>query len=371
MRRLLGAERDGRRHARREPGRAAGRAVGAYQPRYAADARVLLAFTARESALRAPGFLGAVAALDAALERRFAFAAELRGIAALLGVDMPTLVTAQLWLELYGACSAAMVELDGADAGGGAAACGARAPAIVRTMDWNFEEPVFAADGSVEVASFQRVAERATFQAKFARGGRLLFVATRQAGAVGYITGLAAGRFGASVNFRLGEFRVPLDARRAESLARVVRGEAPVAFVVRELFERAGATFALAAARDALMSGCYVSLVGPRAGEGAVVTRAKTREAEDLPVWRLAADGPTVQTKDDIFEEDDGWARTGVEGGAKVFAPMEHPYYFFQREPTGAHPPSTSLAHATAAAAETHHPLLAPACARPQPRTRV
>jgi hypothetical protein len=290
-------------------------------PRYAADARVLLGLTAREVARRDPAFVHAVAALAASLEARFDFAAELRGIAALLDVDLPTLLAAQLWLELYGACSTAVVELDARDAGGGGGGDAAAGPVpfLLRTMDWNFEEAVFSPDGGVSVTSFQREAERATFQAKFARGGRVLYIATMHAGAVGFITGAAPGRFGVSINFRLGEFHAPLEVRRAESLARVGRGDAPVALVVRDLLERAGAapTYAdaLAAARDVpLMSGCYVSLVGPGRGQGVIVTRAKTRAAEELPLWRLDGDGPTVQTNDDIFVEDDGWTRTGVAG---------------------------------------------------------
>lgn len=78
---------------------------------------------------------------------------------------------------------------------------------------------------------------------RFARGGRVLFVATSHAGLVGTITAAAAG-FGVSVNHRSGEdVRSGKAERRQAQLARVQEGarsgRAPISLLVRHVAETA------------------------------------------------------------------------------------------------------------------------------------
>ena len=87
-------------------------------PQYEDAARALQAKVHREMEKRAPEFAAATVELAAALPKRFDFAAELDGIADLLGVDRTMLMTQQLWLETYGGCSTVIMNTDAAHVGG-------------------------------------------------------------------------------------------------------------------------------------------------------------------------------------------------------------------------------------------------------------
>ena len=150
----------------------------------------------------------------------------------------------------------------------------------------------------------------------FTRGGRVLYSCTSIAGYLGVLTGVRAGAFSLSVNFRKplrGTWTdVPVDApsntaegtsalelpsrcRRLRSLAQLGRlattallGGWPVAFLARHLLETcntyADALHALAGVTPSaptgwargggarLLAPCYVMLVGASAGEGSLLT---------------------------------------------------------------------------------------------------
>ena len=267
-------------------------------PQYADAARALQAVVQREMASRSPDFAVAASALIGVLEAQFEFARELVGIAALLGCDVTTLMTQQLWLETYGGCSTMITNIDPGKVGGGVAK-GLEVPYCIRTMDCGLDEMRLC-----------------TFQVKAVRQGRVLYVATTHAGYVGFITA-SSPAYGVSVNYRYGpDLRGGRDVRRQAVVKRVQEGvalgHAPITFVVRNMLETAR-TYKEATAHAktvALMAPCYFAIVGSARGEGCVVTRAQTA-AQQFPVWELATDGPTCQTNDDIFAEDDGWVLSG------------------------------------------------------------
>jgi len=171
-----------------------------------------------------------------------------------------------------------------------------------------------------------------TFQVAFARRGRVLFTATTHAGYIGFITAVAPGRYGISVNYRYGqELYGGLDVRLPAVVKRVKDGVHlgynPITFAVRHAFEHMETYDEVVAYMKSVdtMAPCYFSVVGTQLGEGCIITRSQSH-AELWPLWDLATDGPTCQTNDDIFTEDDGWrpnedpsgSKWVREGGAKL-----------------------------------------------------
>lgn len=248
-------------------------------------------------------FASALSEFTAASIERFEFGREMVGIAAELEVDVSQVMMTQLWLETSMGCSSVVTTTDAGLIGGER---GREVPFIIRTMDWGLEEM-----------------RAVTFQAKFVREGRVVFVATTAAGYVGCITGYRPGCFGLSINYRLGrDLRGGLDVRVPAVLRRVRAGtqlgHAPITFMARaalDAFTSYGAIAAHAKTVE-LISPCYIALCGLEAGEGCVITRSPT-PAEQLPVWELAGSEPldgigaNCQTNDDYFTEGDGWAPSG------------------------------------------------------------
>lgn len=255
-------------------------------PLYTDALRALVPVIKREMHHKAEGFVQAVAELVAALPSRFDFVRELHGISAMTGVDLPTLMAGNLWLETGGMGCSSMVSCTDTSNGDKA---GNIAPFLIRTMDWQIPE-----------------FRLGTMQVKFARRGRVVFIATTHAGFIGMITA-ASPNFGVSVNHRR-EDDVHGDKlkRRQAQLARVLDGvrlgRAPVSFFVRDMMERSldyPEAVAFALSTD-LMAPCYVNIVGREEGEGSVISRAPQAE-QSFPIWQLATDGPTCQTNSDIF----------------------------------------------------------------------
>ena len=260
---------------------------------------------------KAPGFAEAVADLVRNLPERFEFARELDGIAAQTGIDIVTLMAGNLWLETGGmGCSTMVSRTDAGEVGGES---GVQVPYLIRTMDWQIPE--------------FRIG---TLQIKFARKGKVLFIATTHTGFIGMITASSAS-FGVSVNHRR-EDDVHGDKikRRQAQLTRVVDavrlGLAPVSFFVREMMERASSydeAVALARTTD-LMAPCYINLVGTVADEGCVISRAPITAESDFPIWYLAALGPTCQTNSDIFDSTAIYgAQTDTGDTCEVWVPAE------------------------------------------------
>jgi hypothetical protein len=201
-------------------------------------------------------------------------------------------MAAQVWLETdSGACSSLVTHADPEGAS-------RSSPFIIRTMDWELDEM-----------------RACTFQVKFARRGRVCYVATTHAGYVGFITGSSTS-VAVSVNWRRGDDIIGgLEVRQLAPLKRlesgVLLGHAPISYAVRHLLENMGRYDEAVAFAESvsLMAPCYFTVAGTAAGEGCVITRAQTT-AQQLPVWLLGSDGPTCQTNDDIFKEDDGWVST-------------------------------------------------------------
>jgi len=259
-------------------------------PLYADAMRALIPVIKRELTHKAHGFAEAVAELARTLPERFEFARELDGIAAQTGIDVATLMAGNLWLETGGMGCSTMVSSTNAGQVGGED--GVQVPFLIRTMDWQIPE--------------FRIG---TLQLKFARRGKVLFIATTHTGFIGTITA-ASSSFGISVNHRREEdVHGDKPKRRQAQLARVVDGTrlglAPVSFFVRELMERASTyeeAVALSQSTD-LMAPCYINLIGTVAGEGCVISRAPmASQSSCFPVWQLAARGPTCQTNSDIFD---------------------------------------------------------------------
>lgn len=257
-------------------------------PRYSDAIRALVPVIRREMHHKAEGFAEAVAELVAALPSRFDFVREFAGISKLTGVDLPTLMAGNLWLETGGmGCSSLVARTDIGSLGGPA---GVTAPYLIRTMDWQIPE--------------FRIG---TIQVKFVRQGRILFVATTHTAFIGMITA-SSPTFGVSVNHRReDDVHGDIGKRRLAQLQRVLDGvrlgRAPVSFFVRHVMENASSyaeAVALISSTD-LMAPCYFNLIGAAEDEGCVISRAPSA-MHSFPIWQLAKDGPaTCQTNSDIF----------------------------------------------------------------------
>jgi hypothetical protein len=122
-----------------------------------------------ESCLKTAVFFGSVM-----------YSKELGRIAELVGVSIGKVILLQLAYEAFAACTSVVANGNGAP--------GVGHPLHIRTMDW--EMPQLAP---------------LTVEVEFQRGGRVVATATTWAGYVGVLTGVRAGAFSASVNYRRSE----------------------------------------------------------------------------------------------------------------------------------------------------------------------
>eukprot|EP00179_Madagascaria_erythrocladioides_P006642 CAMPEP_0198315184 /NCGR_PEP_ID=MMETSP1450-20131203/5542_1 /TAXON_ID=753684 ORGANISM="Madagascaria erythrocladiodes, Strain CCMP3234" /NCGR_SAMPLE_ID=MMETSP1450 /ASSEMBLY_ACC=CAM_ASM_001115 /LENGTH=251 /DNA_ID=CAMNT_0044018283 /DNA_START=66 /DNA_END=818 /DNA_ORIENTATION=+ len=184
------------------------------------------------------GFLAA-----AAKTRVVFYGDELQGIADETGMSLGHLVLVQLLYECATCCTSIVLDGD-ADT----------PPLLVRTMDWygDYLRPL-----TIEVA--------------FQRAKRTVFTATTWAGYVGVLTGMRHNAFGVSVNFR-----ATADGSFWNNIKKALGRAWPNGFLVREVLDDDAATYDAAVAYladSALIAPCYFTVVGTRAGQGAIITR--------------------------------------------------------------------------------------------------
>lgn len=193
---------------------------------------------------------------------------ELQGMATATGMPLGTLVLLQLVYEASAHCTSIVVHSpDGT-------------PHHIRTMDWqmDFLKPL-------------------TVEFEFVRGGRVLFVAPSWAGYCGVLTGIRPQCFSVSVNFRL------TDGGYWQNVKRALGRAWPIGFLLREVFASESTSYAEAVAILAtsdVIAPVYFTVCGINPGEGVVLTRDRSEEAER---WELAR-GAVVQTNMDHFSSD-------------------------------------------------------------------
>ena len=160
-----------------------------------------------------------------------------------------------------------------------------------------------------------------TIEVDFVQGGALVYSTTTWAGYVGVLTGVRAGGFSVSVNYRrtlYGEENGVLAVLK--NLKRGALGHWPVSFLVREVMETESSFVGAVAAlqQSELMAPVYLTLAGTQSGEGLVLTRdregAPAGDSSSCVSERLGHDGCTsvVQTNMDIIkcdqdDPDDDW----------------------------------------------------------------
>ena len=179
------------------------------------------------------------------------FGGEIKGIAQAAGVPIGKVALLQVAYEAFAACTSIVVE-------------GQAHPLHIRTMDW-------------DMPALQAL----TIEVDFVSQGKTLFSATTWAGYVGVLTGVRAGAFSVSINYRRTE-QVGRDGQALRATARnFLRGlfgrHWPVSFLVREVLQQ-DETFALALASltaSDLMAPTYITVAGVAPGEGAIITRER------------------------------------------------------------------------------------------------
>lgn len=179
-----------------------------------------------------------------------------------------------------------------------------------------------------------------TIEVDFVRGGHTVFTATTWPGYVGVLTGVKAGGFSVSVNYRrTPEGNESMLKQVAKNMMLGLAGSWPVSFIVREVLEQ-DADFDTAVASlkvSDLMAPTYITVAGIRPGQGIVITRSRTDTAvpairpdgggrvaeggdadvasasagggrpvsdKETPLWGLATNGPIVQANMDYWRDD-------------------------------------------------------------------
>jgi len=241
---------------------------------------------------------------------------ELEGISKASGIPVGTVAVLQLAYEMFAACTSIVAEIKGSELGlHGDNAENELIPFHIRTVD-----------GPLEKLS------NMTCEVDFVRKGNVVFSATTWPGYVGVLTGVRPGAFSVSVNRRY-EDRGFTQGNEREMILNMFKcmSEAwPVSFLVRDVLERASTYFeAITSLQVANLSApAYITVAGTVAGEGTVITRARTLTLAEapsqrnsfgsastssdrglsrssssgaLPGWHLAIHGPIVQANHDWF----------------------------------------------------------------------
>lgn len=270
------------------------------------------------------GFVKEVASLAyaaLAMSGKINLGHELEGIAKASGIPVGTVAVLQLAYEVFAACTSIVVEVKGRELGlDGDDAENELIPFHIRTVD-----------GPLEKLS------NMTCEVDFVRQGHVVFSATTWPGYVGVLTGVRPGAFSVSVNRRYmdGSSIRGTERELILNMFKCMSEACPVSFLVRDVLERASTYFeAITSLQVAnLSTPAYITVAGAVAGEGTVITRARTltlaegppvqrnnsfgtasasgcsrrssagmeSSAGALPGWHLAIHGPIVQANHDWF----------------------------------------------------------------------
>lgn len=196
------------------------------------------------------------------------FGDEIRGIAAATGIDMAALILYNIAYEIEGGCTSMVVENKNGHI------------FHARNLDFGL---FFGWDKSNHTWLLTEELRPLLFNARFVKGGQVVYNATQYAGFVGLLTGMKTGGFSISVDTRF-------DGTLYKGLIEFFKGNATLqflAFTTRKIMEEEP-DFASAVARmqhTPMVGPSYTIIGGNQPGQGAVVTRGYGNENFNL--WTL------------------------------------------------------------------------------------
>lgn len=197
---------------------------------------------------------------------------ELRAISTKSGIVLEKLIILQLCYELFACCTSILINEN---------------DKIIhyRTMDWEMPE-----------------LKDLTIDVDFIKNGKHIFSATTWAGYIGVMTGIRFGVCTVALNYR----RSSSDGSILTNFNKSISGSWPVGFLIRHLLETEDNydNIKMYLSNSALISPCYLTLGGVKAGEGVIISR--TRDNVD----KIQTLGPLnhdfiVQTNIDYDKETD------------------------------------------------------------------
>lgn len=202
---------------------------------------------------------------------------EIEAIARQIGADIGQMIAMQLSYEIHAACTSVVIPYE--KTGGSI---------LARTLDWE----MYGLDDL-------------TINLNVERSGKLVFRCVTWAGFVGVLTGVRPGGYAVSLNHR-----ATANGNLLKNALQGARSAWPGAFLIRELladvpkYDEAVESLA----NSELMAPCYLTVAGPKKGQGAVIVRDR-REGRILTGARLAQTNHDPDAPLDLARDDVPWSQ--------------------------------------------------------------